>query len=256
MAKSIGKQNTRRLEQFPYEIVIPISANDTAVQLRDTTLMLCKAYRIPANKISVFLAEKNQQTEFQSILIPGTFGRIIAGIPVNEIFPVGSQLIFMAPNLTGFYELTENSRDSIKPLKSLLSVIKLGFYECEKTGSFLWGIQHIKKKKCLKLSISHNLKIIPNTFYGCVYTGIDSKLKFTEDIERSILYYRQNLVVVRLNMFGVTSTKETQITEREMRNLQKKYPEYVLLIDTNKGLKLKLRVENSKNLSPDNKKIT
>jgi hypothetical protein len=132
-------------------------------------------------------------------------------------------------------------------------VIKTGFYECEKSGAFLWGIQHLHKKTALKNSISHNLKLISSTFYGCIYTGIDSSLKFSDDIERTILYFQQNSAIVRLNMFGVTSTKTIQLTEKEMRSLEKKYPDYILLVETSKGLKLKLRQDKCKKLESEKK---
>jgi hypothetical protein len=253
--KPISKHNTRRLEQFPYEIVIPITTDVTAVLLRDTTLMLCKAYKIPSSKIWIFLAEKKQQTEFQTILIPGTFGRLIAEIPVNEIFPVGTQLIFMSPGLTGFFEYDEHAINCKKPLKSLLAVIKTGFYECEKTGAFLWGIQKLKKNSVLKSSISHGLKLISSFFYGCIYTGIDSKLGPYDDIERSILYFKHNTVVVRCNMFGFSSIYRPGITEKDMKRLEKLYPDCISLTATSNGLTIKLRKDPSKKHDHNKKDI-
>jgi hypothetical protein len=241
MARVISKHNTRRLDQFPYEIVIPVGSNDRAVELRDTTLILCKAYRIPTSKISVFLTEKNQRAEFESILVPGSFGRIIAEFPVNEIFPVGTRIIFMASGLTGFFEFDNGTVNSKKPLKSLLTVMKTGFYECEKTGAFLWGIMELKGKTVLKPKISTGLKIISSLFYGCIFTGIDSKLNFNDEIERSILYFKNNTVIIRLNMFGFTATKTVNLTEKQMKRLEKQYPEFILLLETPKGLKIKLR---------------
>jgi len=247
MSRTISKHNTRRLDQFPYEIVITVNNNDRAVELRDTTLILCKSYRIPSNKISVFLTEKNQKAEFENILIPGSFGRIITEIPVNEIFPVGTRIIFMACGLTGFYEYDNTAVNYKKPMKSLLTIMKTGFYECEKTGAFLWGIMEIKGKTVLKPKISTGLKIISSLFYGCIFTGIDSKLNFTDEVERSILYFKNNTVIIRLNMFGFTATKTVNLTEKEMKKLEKQYPEFILVLNTPKGLKLKLISKISKN---------
>ena len=60
MSKAIPKQHTKKCESFPFEICIPVSADENPVQLRDTTLLMCKAYRIPAEKITVLVAEKSQ----------------------------------------------------------------------------------------------------------------------------------------------------------------------------------------------------
>jgi len=52
------RQNTRKREHFPYEIIISTENGINPIELRDTTLSLCKAYRIPFNKISVWIQEK------------------------------------------------------------------------------------------------------------------------------------------------------------------------------------------------------
>lgn len=231
MSKSASKQNYKKYEYFPYEVVISVESGENPVQLRDTTLSLCKLYKIPANKITVLLAEKSQESRFQHTLLPGTFGRILSG---RCEFSEGTPLIYMNSCITGFYEYSEKGP---KPLKSLLEMIKTGFQECQKSGSFLWSIRN---KKDLKPTVNYSLKPITNAFFGCIFTGIDNHLSARDEIERSILYYKLTGKIVRLNMFGVVSCIKPQMDEEMYKRLKKQYPEFVHFVSKHGILILKL----------------
>ena len=62
-------------------------------------------------------------------------------------------------------------------------------------------------------------------------TETHSHLEFSEEIERSILYYKIDKKILRLNMFGATSCKSTvTLTEKRMRDLDHRFPEFVDVI--------------------------
>jgi hypothetical protein len=240
MSKSIttnSSNQNRKCEHFPYEIIIFVGAEENPVQLRDTTLLLCKMYRIPPNKITILLAEKGQESKYNNTLLPGSFGKILVSKTLNDIIPIGSPFICMNSCITGFFEY-DPVNNTKKPLRSLLGLIKHGFTECQKQGAFLWSI---KKNMHLKNTISNGLKRITGAFYGSVYMGIDSDLPVDEEIERTILYYKKTKSVLCLNMYGVSSCKISGTSGVESRKLLKKYPEYIVLIKKDNVYILKLK---------------
>jgi hypothetical protein len=229
MAKVIAKKDSKRKDYFPYELCIPVKPKENPVQLRDTTLMICKAYRIPASKITIKLAEQSQEAEFRRILLPGTFGKLVVANSAYELFPVGTRCIFLSSCLTGIFQVDAENPPCKKPARSLLELIKLGFQECQANECSLWTTT---KSATLKSSISTSLKQISSTLYGCILTGIDSHLDPEEELERSILYYQVDKCIIRLNMFSATSCKRNKLVQSDIRRLQIHYPEWILFLDT------------------------
>jgi hypothetical protein len=229
MAKVIAKKDSKRKDYFPYEVCIPVKSKENPVQLRDTTLMICKAYRIPASKITIKLAEQSQEAEFRRILLPGTFGKLVVANSAYELFPVGTRCIFLSSCLTGIFQVDAENPACKKPAKSLLEILKLGFQECHTKQCNLWTTT---KSTTLKSSISTSLKQISSNLYGCILTGIDSHLDPEEEIERSILYYQVDKCIVKLNMFSATSCKVKKIVQSDIQSLQLNYPEFITMVDT------------------------
>lgn len=232
------KQNTRKREHFPYEVIITTENVNNPIELRDTTLLLCKAYRIPFNKISIWIQEKSQEKIYRENLLPGTFGKLLIGRTPNEYFEIGTHLVYMNSCIRGFFEYNDKSSDSKKPVKSLLAVLKNAFYECEKEKANLWGCVNLESKKKLKPKISTKLKLIANTFWGTIYSGADIGLKPSQDAERSILYYKADQKVLYLKNIGVkTCVKQSNKDVKELKELLKKYAEFILLEKTESGTK-------------------
>jgi hypothetical protein len=226
MAKTIPKQHIKQKGVFPYEICIPVSSEENPVQLRDTTLMLCKAYRIPSEKITVLVSEKIQEGIFRSTLIPGTYGRILSGKRIQSgFFSEGTPIVYIGSCITGFYEYDPDSIH--KPAKSLLRIFKDGFAECEKTGSLIWGVQTMENK--LKPKISKNLHLISRLCFGCIFSDFDTHLNPEDDVERTLLFYKKTGVVITLKMYSVKTCKKIIWNELDAKFLQEKYPNFVIL---------------------------
>jgi hypothetical protein len=244
MAKSraISKQQPKRYDIFPYEILISIDANEKPAQVRDTTLALCKAYKIPAEKINICLAEKSQEAEFRSQLLPGSFGNLFAGFSaVPPIFQSGTPLVYMDSCVTGLWEFSEITAKKKQPLKSLVGLLQYAFSECQKTGAMLWGIQRMKEGTVLENCIDTTLKHIYRTLSGCIFSGLDGNLPIKHEIERSILYYKATGAVLTLNMYGVSSChKKKSYTDAHLKHLETIYPEFITLEYKDKKVKIRL----------------
>ncbi len=264
MAKTIKKHQTRRKGQFPYEIAIP--SYKRAETLRDKTLTVLKGYRIPISKITVFVADKEQEKLYKETLTPGSYGKIVVGIKgmgairnfITEYYPIGTPIVNIDDDIKGFLEYDESKPRKEKPLRSLLAVIKQGFKECEKAGARLWGVYPVANGYFMKPKVSTDIRYIIGSFWGCINPGIKVckiTLDDKEDYQRSILYYKADNAVVRLNMVapissyykepgGMQEERTKQRVESSARWLVKEYPEFAVLNPSKKSGYMEVRLKD------------
>jgi hypothetical protein len=239
MSKTISKHNTRKKEHFPYEIVIHCKKQDIPSQVRDTTLALCRAYRIPVPKITVLLETTVQEVAFRKQLLPGTYGRLVSSQYLENLFLPGTPIVNLGSCLTGFWEYDAGNPGNRKPLSSLMGLIKQGFSECQKAESYLWGIVDAGLS-ALKPKITTTLKRIPDAFWGCILSPLEMKCHAVSDVERSILYYSEKKTVIRLGMAGFTSCISSELDSEEIQHILSSYPEFARKKRTASGEKLYL----------------
>ncbi len=249
MSKTVSKNsqssqkhnNQRKKIQFPYEIAIVSERGPEAV--RDGILVLLKAYQIPADKITIWITAPGQEQVYMNCLRPGTFARVFSSLTncisdfynrISTTYLPGTRIIYIKDTVTEFMEFDCNSVTRVRPLRSLLGLFKTGFTECERHACSLWGIFPVAMPKYLQSTISTELKYISGDFWGCINPGPTLQVQFSlyEDYERSILYYKRDGCIVRLNMVaGITA--EDGATEKQSgkvaRRLLEKFPEFVSL---------------------------
>ena len=100
------------------DYVVAIPSYKRAETLRDKTLSVLAEYKIPASKIYVFVADKEQEELYRSVLKPDSYGHMIIGVPgmanirnfITEYFPVGKRIINMDDDIKGFLEFSSTSR--------------------------------------------------------------------------------------------------------------------------------------------------
>jgi len=262
MAKT--RHQTRRKSHFPYEIAIPSYKRPET--LRDKTLTILKAYRIPSEKITVFVANKEQEKLYHDTLKPGTYGKLVVGVKgmgairnfITEYYPIGTPIVNIDDDIKGFLEYDSSKPRKEKPLHSLLVVIKQGFHECEKAKARLWGVYPVANGYFMKPKVSTNLRYIIGSFWGCINPGI-KEVKITlddkEDYQRSILYYEADGAVVRLNMVapissyykepgGMQEERTKQRVEESARWLVKEYPEFAVLNPSKKSGYMEVKLKD------------
>ena len=246
MNKTIIKDKIqrRRKEHFPYQIAIP--SYNRAETLRDKTLALLKAYRIPAEKITIFVANNEQEDIYKNVLSPNLYGKIIVGVKglmnirnfISDYYPIGTPIVNFDDDIKGFLEYSNDAKRNERPLKSLLGVIKYGFEECIKHGASLWGLYPVPNGFFMKETVSTDLKFCIGSTWGCINTGIKLTMSEKEDYERTILYYLRDGLVIRLNNVspitayykepgGMQEEDRKEKQNEAVKTLLKRYPQFV-----------------------------
>jgi hypothetical protein len=264
MSKAISRHHTRRKSSFPWEVAIPSYKRPET--LRDKTLTVLKHYRIPASKITVFVADKEQEKLYKDTLKEGSYGKIIVGIVgmgairnfISDYYPVGTQIVNIDDDIKGFLEYDASKPRKEKPLRSLLAVIKKGFTECEKAEARLWGVYPVANGFFMKPKISTDLRYVIGSFWGCINAGtkaVKITLDDKEDYERSILYYKADGAIIRLNMVapissyykepgGMQEERTKQRVEKSARWLVKTYPDLAVLNPSKKSGFMEVRLRD------------
>ena len=255
---------TRKKTTFPYEIAIPSYKRPETVN--EKTLATLKRYGIPTNKITVFVANKEEEEIYKKSLKPGTYGKIVVGVKgmcnirnfITSYYPVGTKIVNIDDDIKGFLEYDESKARKEKPLRSLISVIHKGFAECEKAKTKLWGVYPVANGFFMKPKVSTDIRYIIGSFWGCINPGI-KEIKITlddkEDYQRSIIYYENYGAVVRLNMVAPISSYYTEAggmqeertkerVEKSARWIVKTYPQFAILNPSKKSGYMEVKLKD------------
>lgn len=268
MSKVIHKTQRVSRTLFPYEIVIPSYKRHETLQAK--TLAILKEYRIPSNKITVFVANKEEEKIYKQFLDPKTYGKIVVAEKglmnarnfISDYFPVGTLLVSMDDDIRGFLEYDETAPRKERKLRSLLGIIKRGFQECVKNGCRFWGVYSVPNGFFMKDTVSTDLKFIVGSFWGCVNpgtkgtTGIKMIMDEKEDYYRTLQYFLQDSKVVRLNFVAPKTayykepggmqedSERKKKQEHAVKFLLKKFPQFVALNPTRKSGFMEIRLRD------------
>ena len=267
-------KGTRKISS---DYVVAIPSYKRAETLRDKTLSVLAEYKISSSKIYVFVADKEQEDLYRSVLKPGSYGHMIVGVPgmanirnfITRYFPVGKRIINMDDDIKGFLEFSSTARRHEIPLRSLDSLIKKGFSESAKTGFRLWGIYPVANGFFMKEGATSDLKYIIGAFWGITNPGpiltvtIDDK----EDYLRSLIMYVLDGGVLRFRdaapitayykeAGGMQEERTKNRVTKSAEALHAAFPDLTKLNATKKSGYLELRLrdgrdEDKKKFGPD-----
>ena len=237
-----------------YSIVIP--SYKRAETCRDKTLAVLHEYRIPKEKITVVVADKDEKAKYEAILDPKTYGTILVGVPglsdvrnwIFEHFPKGTPLVSCDDDIRGFIEYDASQKRHERKLRSLTTIIKRGFSECKKADCRFWGVYPSANGFFMKPTVTTDLRFIIGSFWGCLNPGKDIHLDRSEkeDYERTIKFFIKDDAVVRLNFVSPKTAYYKEPGGMQTRNrlkhqhvavkaLLKKYPLFVKSNPTRKS---------------------
>jgi len=247
---------TRKLKSPDYVIAIP--SYKRAEILKEKTLTTLHKYKIPKEKIYVFVANKEEHNIYKESLDPSTYGHLVVGVPglaavrnfISSYFPKGKKIVSCDDDIRGFIEFDKTKKRHEKELVSLKSVIERGFKECTTKKANLWGLYPSANGFFMKDTVNYDLKFIIGNFFGYINFKNERKLTVTtgpkDDYERSLLFYKEDGVIVRLNFVaaktsiyttpgGLQDGNRLARVKADVEGLMKKYPDYVFPNPRRKG---------------------
>lgn len=249
--RHVLKTRHTRKQKNNWIIVIPSYKRENTI--RDKTLTILKKYRIPSNRINIFVANKEQEILYKQAIPSTDYNKIIVGVPglaevrnfISDYYPIGKRIVFMDDDISGFLEYDATTKRKERPLRSLVGIIQRGFSEAEKYDASLWGVYPIPNGFFMKPTVSTDLKFIIGSFWGFINTGtrgpkgIKLDMSEKEDYNRTIQAYLRDEVVVRLNFVapktsyykepGGMQTDPERLKKQEsaVSELIKRYPQFI-----------------------------
>jgi hypothetical protein len=210
-----GARKTRKAAKGG-DWVIAIPSYKRAETLRDKTLQVLKQYRIPKDKIHVFVANKAEYDTYKATLDPATYGHMHIAEPgmaavrnyITRYFPVGKAIFNMDDDIRGFLEWSPSAKRNEKPLGDLSAAISRGFAEARRTGYRLFGFYPVANGYFMKDGPpTTDIRYIIGSVWGILNPGkvltvtIDDK----EDYLRSVIMYVLDGGVLRFNNIAPVS---------------------------------------------------
>jgi hypothetical protein len=218
----------------------------------EKTLKTLKKMNIPSSKIYVYLANKEEEDEYEKILDKKFYNKLVVGIKglvpqrqfIMEQWPEGKHIVFFDDDVASI----DLSMSKIFKGKSLDFFFKYAFKECKKMKSFMWGVYPVFNPFFRKArdEMSTCLNYIVGAFYGIINRPNLKSIQLTltkengqkEDVERTIKYFIEDGIVLRFNKIGFETkyygksgglgTFEARLKPmlEASKLLKKTYPEY------------------------------
>jgi hypothetical protein len=264
-----AKRQTRRAPTANSSWVIAIPSYRRATTLRDKTLAVLRAYRIPRDRIHVFVANEEEAATYKATLDPATYGHLHIAEPgmaavrnfITRFFPIGKPIFNVDDDIRGFLEWSPTARRHERPLRSLSAAITAGFAAARRTGYRLFGFYAVPNGFFMKGGPpSTDLKYIIGSVWGILNPGpsaltvtIDDK----EDYLRSVMMYLLDGGVLRFNNIapqsayykepgGMQETRTMKRIDASAREMVRAFPDLVTLNLTKKSGMPEVRLRDSR----------
>ena len=241
------------------EYVIAIPSYKRADILKKKTMTMLKKYKIPSNKIHIFLANKKEHSEYKKELDSKTYNKLIIGKVgikgirnfMSQYFNEGQHIVYLDDDIGKIWECRNSGDPSDKKgnklieIKSLDTFIKKAFKMSAKTGFRNWSVYPRDNPFFMKATedknhVTTDLRFLMGGFHGvinCKKAEIRT-IGDKEDYERTIKYFLNDGGVIRFNNIscytrvykaqgGLQETKRVLESNKSSKALIKKYPKLV-----------------------------
>ena len=271
------------------DYIVAIPSYKRAEVCRDKTLAMLRHHKIPASKIFVYVANKEEYDDYVKVLDKASCNKIVVGVKglapqrqfIMSKWPQSKHIVFFDDDVAKI----DMSLSSMFKGKTLDAFFKTAFDECKKQHSFIWGVYPVFNPFFRKGrdEISTCLNYIVGAFYGIINRPTLDAIKLTitkengqkEDVERTLKYFINDGIVLRFNRIGFVTkyynpngsglgTFEQRLKPmlEASQKLLKTYPEYGSISTKKTGMtefklrKIPARVgepSNNKNITKKNK---
>tara|TARA_Y100000361_G_scaffold130320_1_gene126276 strand:+ start:1607 stop:2356 length:750 start_codon:yes stop_codon:yes gene_type:complete len=189
---------------------VAIASYKRSDTIKDKTLhYLIDQCSVSPEMIDVFVQEdqvsdyKESLAELRVNVLLGAPGMKGQRNAIDMHYEKGQKVLCFDDDVEGLYK-RENEK-KVTLFKNLKGLAAIGFNECAKNRTALFGVSPLSNPFYMNNKITNNLKFICGPFYGQIMQKDPSLLTTVEyktDFERSLKYFYKFGSVVRLNMFG------------------------------------------------------
>jgi hypothetical protein len=243
-----------------YRIAIPSYKRPKIIKEK-TLNYLTNICGINPEVIDVFVANESEFEKYK-YLLNNKVNVIIGVLTINKQrkfirnhYNEGSLVIQMDDDID---YLTIKKAKKTVIFDKLDKMIKIGFNECHKSHTKIFGINPTNNHFFMSSKISTNLKLINGGFFGQIIDKdkyLDIFVEEKDDYETTIRYFLKFNKVVRLNMFSLKTTYykgeggmvDNRTKEEQHKSalyLCKKYPDYIKINPHRKSEYTELRLNS------------
>jgi hypothetical protein len=202
--------------------------------LRAKTLALLAKYRVPAERITVFVVPEDAAT-YEATLDPGSYGCLRRDAPVgmaavrNYItgyYPIGTHVFCLDDDVSGFVQYDPTARWGASPLEDLMGFVDRAFEETRAHDFCLWGVYPCDNGFFMRDRYTTDLRYAVGCAFGLINPGLGAltiTLDDKEDFQRSVLCYllcggmlRYSSVAVYANFWTTPGGMQTTRTSERI----------------------------------------
>lgn len=193
-----------------YKIAIPSYKRPETIKKK--TLKIIDEHNIDINKITIFVADKEEEKEYINSL--GNKYKIVVGVPtigaqrnfIEKYYSENTKLVMFDDDLDGVF-VKDGSK--LKPINNLEKdfIIK-GFDVCEKNNAKIFGMYAAGNPYFMKHRVYKKLSYIIASMFGVIVEHdefLERKTNHGEDYEYSIRQYIKNKKLIRFDDITVKS---------------------------------------------------
>jgi hypothetical protein len=222
--------------------VIAIPSYQRAELLKLKTLTVLQKYKIPRNRIYVFLADQDELNNYTKVIPRDMYGKFIVGVKglknqrnfISNYFTEGQEIINLDDDIYGFNTMAYKSKKKtlsstrlisikktkkndkfnayLKPLNDLDTFFQNSFKLLKEQKLFLWGIYPINNAYFMFTKTTNDLRLIVGPCWGNINrhdTDLSLTIDEKEDVERTLQYYVKDGGVLRFNNISVQTNYYT-----------------------------------------------
>jgi len=241
------------------DYVIAIPSYKRHDVLKKKTLAMLKRYKIPANKINIFLANKKEHDDYTKELEHKTYNKLIVGKPgikgirnfMSQHFNEGQHIVYLDDDIGKIWECNndgdpnDKKGNKLTEIKSFSSFVNKAFKLSKKIGYRNWSVYPRDNPFFMKATqhtnhVTTDLRFLMGGFHGvinCKKAEVRT-IGDKEDYERTIKYYLNDGGVIRFNNIscytrvykaqgGLQETARIKESNKSSKALIKKYPSLV-----------------------------
>jgi hypothetical protein len=183
------------------DYVIAIPSYKRHLTIKKKTLTLLKKHNIDKSKITIFVANQeeydlyNKELECQYKLVIGQLGMKNIRNFISDYYDFGINILNIDDDMEQIISLHDYF--------NLDEFIKNSFELLELHDANLFGIYPVNNKFFMSPTLRTDLRFIMGGFFGCRNMRVKISIDNKEDVERSILYYLRDGIILRFEDIAI-----------------------------------------------------